>query len=117
MFYFGQSFTLEILISLVVLCIGVGISTVTQIGIIKLNGFIYSIIAIISTSQVSIVSGNKMKEFNMNSIQLLNQTSSFCSSIMLLSIPIFDNVGIKYTLSRTNISLFQFNYNTTIIVS
>ena len=58
-----------------------------------------------------------MKEFKLNSMQLLHQTAPICASIMFIVIPFFDNVGLSYTLSNTKISIFQFPHTTAVIVS
>ena len=59
MLVFGMRFTKEIVASLVVLTLGVGVSTVSQINFIKFEGIVFAIIAVLSTSQVSIVRCSK----------------------------------------------------------
>eukprot|EP00499_Haloplacidia_sp_CaronLabIsolate_P005005 CAMPEP_0196771410 /NCGR_PEP_ID=MMETSP1104-20130614/1672_1 /TAXON_ID=33652 /ORGANISM="Cafeteria sp., Strain Caron Lab Isolate" /LENGTH=311 /DNA_ID=CAMNT_0042141529 /DNA_START=144 /DNA_END=1079 /DNA_ORIENTATION=+ len=65
----GKVFSTRVKTTLVVVLLGVGIATVTDVEL-NTAGFLFSIVAVLSTAQFQIWQGDKQREFGLNAIQM-----------------------------------------------
>lgn len=100
-------------ISLIPVCIGVIITTVTDF---RLNfiGAGYAIAGVIVTSFYQIWSGTLQRSLNCNALQLQTYVSPLAAIFILPLVPIFDNWSPNHLKS---IWFYQFNFNNMSIIS
>eukprot|EP00741_Cyanophora_paradoxa_P010454 tig00000037_g10109.t1 len=79
-------------LSLLPICLGVSIATVTDFQL-NLKGTMYAAVAVVVTSFYQIWVGTKQKELQVSSMQLLYYQAPLAAGILLIVIPLFDDVG------------------------
>lgn len=65
----GKVFSTRVKATLTVVLLGVGVATVTDVEL-NTAGFLFSVIAVLSTAQFQIWQGEKQREFGLNAIQM-----------------------------------------------
>lgn len=95
--YFMQKQTVSrpILFSLVILLLGIGLATVSDVSL-NFTGSVMALLAILSTTLCQIWTNTKQKDLGLNAMQLLYHTSPYTALAMFAMIPMFDSV---YTTS------------------
>eukprot|EP00742_Colponemidia_sp_Colp-10_P003811 GILJ01004061.1.p1 GENE.GILJ01004061.1~~GILJ01004061.1.p1 ORF type:complete len:320 (-),score=44.79 GILJ01004061.1:148-1086(-) len=89
---YGVSLDNMLKLSLVPVCIGVTLATVSSIEM-TLVGAIYGVLGIVSASMYQIWVGTKQKELGVNSMQLLFYQAPISAILLIFCIPFFDNVS------------------------
>jgi len=89
-FLHGKKTSLMTILSLLLLCAGVGIVVVTDVEM-NLLGLVYSLLTVATTSISQVYVSEITKEVNCNPFQLLLWTSPFISLFILASSPVLDN--------------------------
>ncbi|KAJ3114882.1 hypothetical protein HK098_007133 [Nowakowskiella sp. JEL0407] len=89
--FYKMEFSREIKMALTVTCIGVVISSVTDVSI-NLIGTLYALAGVVVTSVYQIWVGTKQKELEANSMQLLYYQAPISAIMLLFIIPFVDNV-------------------------
>ncbi|KAF5744449.1 hypothetical protein HS088_TW07G00020 [Tripterygium wilfordii] len=97
-----KKFSRNIQLSLVVLLLGVGIATVTDLQL-NLLGSILSLLAVITTCVAQIMTNTIQKKFKVSSTQLLYQSSPYQAITLLIVGPFLDGL-------LTSKNVFAFNY-------
>ncbi len=85
---------MQVVASIVIVCIGVGVSTVsdTQLGS-NYVGWAVGVGAIIATAAYQIWAGTKQKELSVGSMQLLEQYAPIAAVMLGLLVPICEPMG------------------------
>jgi solute carrier family 35 protein E3 len=97
--FYGESFSGPIKGALFIICVGVAISTVTDVQL-NLLGTLIATVAVFVTSQYQIWVGTKQKELDLNSMQLLLYQAPLSAGMLIPCIPLLDNVS-KMTVPST----------------
>ncbi|KAJ7530048.1 hypothetical protein O6H91_15G076500 [Diphasiastrum complanatum] len=105
--FLRKKFSTNVQLSLVLLLIGVGIATVTDL---KLNvlGSILSLFAILTTCVAQIMTNTIQKKYKVSSTQLLYQSCPYQASTLFLAGPLLDGL-----LTKQNV--FAFNYTPNVL--
>ncbi|XP_027902657.1 UDP-xylose transporter 3-like [Vigna unguiculata] len=102
--FLGKKFSKRIQFSLVILLVGVGIATITDLQLNALGAFL-SLLAIITTCVAQIMTNTIQKKFKVSSTQLLYQSCIYQAATLLVSGPYLDKL-------LTNLNVFSFKYTT-----
>ncbi|KAK7410825.1 hypothetical protein VNO78_01960 [Psophocarpus tetragonolobus] len=102
--FLGKKFRKRIQFSLLVLLVGVGIATVTDLQLNALGSFL-SLLAIITTCVAQIMTNTIQKKFKVSSTQLLYQSCPYQATILLIIGPYLDKI-------LTNLNVFAYEYTT-----
>ncbi|KAG6415550.1 hypothetical protein SASPL_122963 [Salvia splendens] len=100
--FFRKLFSRNIQISLVVLLLGVGIATVTDLQL-NVLGSVLSLLAIVTTCVAQIMTNTIQKKFKVSSTQLLYQSCPYQAITLFVTGPFVDGL-----LTKQNV--FAFNY-------
>jgi len=94
--FFGKRSSRKVVASIVLVCAGVGLSTVTdtQMGS-NLSGWLVGAGAITATAAYQIWAGTKQKELNAGSMALLEQYSPLAAVMLGVMVPIFEPLGLR----------------------
>ncbi|KAH7537659.1 UDP-xylose transporter 3 [Ziziphus jujuba] len=106
--FLAKRFSRSIQLSLLILLLGVGIATVTDVQLNAL-GSTLSLLAVITTCVAQIMTNTIQKKFKVSSTQLLYQSCPYQSGTLLVSGPILD-------WFLTNQNVFAFKYTTEVVV-
>jgi solute carrier family 35 protein E3 len=102
---FGEKTSRAVQASLVVILLGVGIATISDVDI-NMTGSVFAACAVVCTSLGQIFTNSKPKELGLDSMQLLYHVSPIITLFMLILIPVgsvlpgFDQVVGERSLSR-----------------
>ena len=110
---FGKYPSRQVMAAVVLVCLGVGLATVTDHGLsTNLLGLMVGLAAILVTAMYQVWAGCKQKELQAGSMQLLHQYTPLAAGMLAILVPILEPVGIfehdpnspsligyKYTLS------------------
>eukprot|EP00899_Mesostigma_viride_P024115 jgi/Mesvir1/4889/Mv11156-RA.1 len=105
-FFYAKTFRWQVKMALLVLLLGVGVATVTDLEL-NLMGCIVAALAIISTCLAQILTNTIQKVHSLSSTQLLYQSSPFMALTLMLLGPPVDHV-------LTGSTVFEFQYNATV---
>ena len=82
--------------SIVLVCVGVGLSTITDTHMgSNLMGWLVGLGAITATAAYQIWAGSKQKELGVGSMALLEQYSPLAALLLGIMVPVFEPLGIK----------------------
>ncbi|KAG9445616.1 hypothetical protein H6P81_011744 [Aristolochia fimbriata] len=101
--FLKKQFSQKIKLSLLVLLLGVGIASITDLKL-NLLGSILSILAIATTCVSQIMTNTIQKRLNVSSTQLLYQSAPFQAAVLFVSGPVVDQC-----LTKQNV--FSFKYS------
>ncbi|XP_024032659.1 UDP-xylose transporter 2-like, partial [Morus notabilis] len=104
----AKRFSRSIQLSLLILLLGVGIATITDIQLNAL-GCILSLLAVLTTCVAQIMTNTIQKKYKVSSTQLLYQSCPYQAGTLLISGPFLD-------WFLTNQNVFDFNYTTQVLV-
>ncbi|GMH42075.1 hypothetical protein BSKO_09994 [Bryopsis sp. KO-2023] len=92
--FFGKRASRRVTLSVVVVCLGVGLATVTdtQVGASAM-GLLIGLGAVISTSMYQIFAGTSQKELQAGSMQLLHEYTPLAAVMLGLLIPVLEPMG------------------------
>ncbi|MCO5611564.1 hypothetical protein L7F22_065817 [Adiantum nelumboides] len=107
----NKSYTKEVKAAVIVVVMGVGVCTVTDVHI-NLKGFICSVLAVLSTSLQQIYIGSFQKKFSIGSFELLSKTAPIQAASLLLFGPFCD-----YMLNGRNILDYHFSFGSIFFIS
>lgn len=85
----AKTFSKEVKASVVVVMVGVGVCTVTDLNV-KLGGFIAACVAVVCTSLQQIFIGSLQKKYNVGSFDLLSQTAPIQAASLIVVGPLVD---------------------------
>ncbi|PQQ17004.1 putative membrane protein [Prunus yedoensis var. nudiflora] len=105
--FLAKRFSRSIQIALLVLLLGVGIATVTDVQLNAL-GSVLSLLAVITTCVAQIMTNTIQKKHKVSSTQLLYQSCPYQSGTLLISGPFLD-------WFLTNQNVFAFKYTTQVL--
>ncbi|XP_038707516.1 UDP-xylose transporter 1-like [Tripterygium wilfordii] len=105
--FLKKQFSEKIKFSLLILLIGVGIASITDLQL-NFVGTVVSILAIITTCVGQILTNTIQKRLNVSSTQLLYQSAPFQAAILFVSGPIVDKF-----LTKQNV--FAYKYSTIVL--
>jgi solute carrier family 35 protein E3 len=89
-----RHFFLQVVASVILVCLGIGIATVTDSKLIKnLYGLFVGLAATLITALYQMWAGSKQKELQASSMQLLHQYTPQAALILGLLIPLMEPVG------------------------
>ncbi|KMZ70695.1 putative membrane protein [Zostera marina] len=100
--FFAKKFSRKIQFSLIILLVGVGIATVTDLQL-NVLGSVVSLLAVITTCIAQIMTNTIQKKFKVSSTQLLYQSSPYQAGTLFISGPFLDGL-------LTNQNVFAFKY-------
>lgn len=106
--FLGKTFSRTIQLSLIILLLGVGIATVTDLQLNAL-GSVLSLLAIVTTCVAQIMTNTIQKNFKVSSTQLLYQSCPYQAVTLLISGPFLDGF-------LTDQNVFAFKYTTQVLV-
>eukprot|EP00249_Psilotum_nudum_P003951 c17462_g1_i1 orf=1-861(-) len=106
--FFGKRFSHHIQLSLIVLLIGVGIATITDLQLNALGSLI-SVLAIGTTCVAQIMTNTIQKRFMVSSTQLLYQSCPYQATTLFIMGPFLDGL-----LTKENV--FAFKYTTLVLL-
>ena len=103
----AKTFSREVRISVVVVMVGVGICTVTDVAV-NLRGFVAAVVAVLSTTLQQVYIGSLQRKHNVGSFDLLSRTAPIQAACLILSGPFVDyfltgNSILEYTLSKGSV--------------
>ena len=94
--FFGKRASRNVVLSILLVCVGVGLSTITDPNVGSNSmGFLVGLGAILSTAAYQIWAGSKQKELNVGSMALLEQYSPIAACFLSIMVPIFEPLGIN----------------------
>eukprot|EP00270_Netrium_digitus_P019920 TRINITY_DN8004_c0_g1_i3.p1 TRINITY_DN8004_c0_g1~~TRINITY_DN8004_c0_g1_i3.p1 ORF type:complete len:377 (-),score=95.34 TRINITY_DN8004_c0_g1_i3:174-1304(-) len=96
----GKTYSPGVKLSVVVVVLGVGVCTVTDINV-NGGGFIAAAVAVVSTALQQIFIGSLQKKYSVGSFDLLSQTAPTQAASLLLLGP-----AVDYVLTRRNLLRF-----------
>ncbi|CEP03463.1 Sugar phosphate transporter domain-containing protein [Plasmodiophora brassicae] len=91
--------------SLLVILLGVGISTVTDVNV-NFIGMAYALIAVAFTALGQIYTGSSQQQLGLDSMQLLHHSSPIIAVGMFVCIFLFDDVGALLQFEYTSSAVF-----------
>lgn len=100
----SKNYTREVKLAVVVVVIGVGVCTVTDVKV-NAKGFICACVAVLSTSLQQISIGSLQKKYSLGSFELLSKTAPIQAASLLILGPFID-----YSLSGSNILKYSLSY-------
>ncbi|XP_044495755.1 UDP-xylose transporter 3 [Mangifera indica] len=100
--FFRKQFSRSIQVSLVILLVGVGIATVTDLQL-NVLGSVLSLLAVITTCVAQIMTNTIQKKFKVSSTQLLYQSCPYQAMTLFIVGPFLDGL-------LTNQNVFAFKY-------
>lgn len=100
----SKNYTREVKMAVVVVVIGVGVCTVTDVKV-NAKGFICACVAVLSTSLQQISIGSLQKKYSIGSFELLSKTAPIQAISLLILGPFID-----YSLSGNNIFKYSLSY-------
>eukprot|EP00243_Klebsormidium_subtile_P002732 TRINITY_DN15529_c0_g1_i1.p1 TRINITY_DN15529_c0_g1~~TRINITY_DN15529_c0_g1_i1.p1 ORF type:complete len:348 (+),score=66.76 TRINITY_DN15529_c0_g1_i1:263-1306(+) len=103
---FGKHFSRQVQLSLVMLLVGVGIATVTDVEL-NFLGSVLSVLAIVTTCFGQILTNTLQRQHKVSSTQFLYQSSPIMAGALQLTGPMLDQY-------LTGQSVFYFDYTTTV---
>ncbi|KAJ4784340.1 Nucleotide/sugar transporter family protein [Rhynchospora pubera] len=106
--FLNKRFSQSIKMSLMVLLLGVGIASVTDLQL-NFLGSIIAALALVTTCVSQILTNTIQKKLKVSSTQLLYQSSPYQSAILFVTGPFVDKM-------LTHRSVFAFNYNVQVLV-
>lgn len=106
--FFQKDFSRKIQFSLVILLLGVGIATVTDLQL-NLLGSVLSLLAIVTTCVAQIMTNTIQKRFKVSSTQLLYQSCPYQATTLFLTGPFVDGL-------LTNQNVFAFKYTPHVLI-
>jgi len=106
--FFQKDFSRKIQFSLVILLVGVGIATVTDLQL-NLLGSVLSLLAIVTTCVAQIMTNTIQKRFKVSSTQLLYQSCPYQATTLFLTGPFVDGL-------LTNENVFAFKYTPHVLI-
>ncbi|KAM7491852.1 hypothetical protein LguiA_034773 [Lonicera macranthoides] len=106
--FFSKRFSRSIQLSLLVLLLGVGIATITDLQL-NLLGSVLSLLAVITTCIAQIMTNTIQKKFKVSSTQLLYQSCPYQAVTLFISGPFVDRL-------LTDQNVFAFNYTPQVLV-
>ncbi|KAL2479647.1 putative membrane protein [Abeliophyllum distichum] len=106
--FLSKNFSQSIKLSLMVLLLGVGIATITDLQL-NILGSILSLLAVVTTCIAQIMTNTIQKKFKVSSTQLLYQSCPYQAMTLLISGPFLDRL-------LTNQNVFSFNYTPKLVV-
>ncbi|XP_047323331.1 UDP-rhamnose/UDP-galactose transporter 1-like [Impatiens glandulifera] len=99
----SKHYTREVKIAVIVVVIGVGVCTVTDVKV-NAKGFICASVAVLSTSLQQISIGSLQKKYSIGSFELLSKTAPFQAASLLALGPFID-----YLLSGNSIMMYKWS--------
>ncbi|CAD7703136.1 unnamed protein product [Ostreobium quekettii] len=91
---FGKRASLQVVLSVVVVCAGIGLATVTDSQVAtNAMGLLVGLGAVTSTAMYQIFAGTKQKELQASSMQLLNEFAPQAALLLGVLVPILEPVG------------------------
>ncbi|KAL2539982.1 putative membrane protein [Abeliophyllum distichum] len=106
--FLSKNFSQSIKLSLMVLLLGVGIATITDLQL-NILGSILSLLAVVTTCIAQIMTNTIQKKFKVSSTQLLYQSCPYQAMTLLISGPFLDRL-------LTNQNVFSFNYTPKLVL-
>ncbi|XP_072955176.1 UDP-xylose transporter 3-like [Typha angustifolia] len=106
--FFRKRFSRTIQFSLIILLLGVGIATVTDLQL-NLLGSVLSMLAVFTTCIAQIMTNTIQKRFKVSSTQLLYQSCPYQALTLFIVGPFLDGL-------LTNLNVFAFNYTPQVLV-
>ncbi|GLJ25890.1 hypothetical protein SUGI_0496260 [Cryptomeria japonica] len=106
--FFRKLFSRKIQFALVILLIGVGIATVTDLQL-NLLGSILAVLAILTTCVAQIMTNTIQKRFKVSSTQLLYQSCPYQATTLFITGPFVDGL-------LTNQNVFAFKYTPPVLI-
>lgn len=92
--FFGKRAGRNVIFAILLVCIGVGLSTITDPDVGSNSvGFLVGLGAILSTAAYQIWAGSKQKELSVGSMALLEQYSPIAACFLGMMVPIFEPLG------------------------
>jgi len=88
--FFNVSTTTKVKISLLILLLGVGVATVSDVEL-RMLGFFFGILAVVSTAMFQIWQGTKQKEYGLSGTQLQNSVAFWQAAVSLACSLIFES--------------------------
>lgn len=105
--FLSKKFSQNVKLSLIILLLGVGIATITDLQLNVLGSFL-SFLAVITTCVAQIMTNTIQKKYKISSTQLLYQTCLYQAMTLLISGPFLDKL-------LTNLNVFSFDYTTKVV--
>lgn len=106
--FFKKKFSRSIQLSLVILLLGVGIATVTDLQL-NMLGSILSLLAVVTTCIAQIMTNTIQKKFKVSSTQLLYQSCPYQALTLFIIGPFLDGL-------LTNQNVFAFKYTPQVLI-
>lgn len=106
--FFRKLFSRKIQFALVILLIGVGIATVTDLQL-NLLGSVLAVLAILTTCVAQIMTNTIQKRFKVSSTQLLYQSCPYQATTLFITGPFVDGL-------LTNQNVFAFKYTPVVLI-
>ncbi|ANM62658.1 Nucleotide/sugar transporter family protein [Arabidopsis thaliana] len=106
--FFRKMFSRKIQFSLVILLLGVGIATVTDLQL-NMLGSVLSLLAVITTCVAQIMTNTIQKKYKVSSTQLLYQSCPYQAITLFVTGPFLDGL-------LTNQNVFAFKYTSQVVV-
>ncbi|XP_058110618.1 UDP-xylose transporter 3 [Magnolia sinica] len=106
--FFRKKFSRSIQFSLIILLLGVGIATVTDLQL-NVLGSVLSLLAVITTCVAQIMTNTIQKRFKVSSTQLLYQSCPYQAMTLFIAGPFLDGL-------LTNQNVFAFKYTPQVLV-
>ncbi|KAH7434430.1 hypothetical protein KP509_06G017400 [Ceratopteris richardii] len=106
----NKTYTREVKAAVVVVVIGVGICTVTDVHI-NLGGFVTASVAVLCSSLQQIYIGSFQSKYNVGSFELLSKTAPLQAASLLCLGPFVD-----YILNGRNILYYQFSWGSIMFI-
>ncbi|XAR58842.1 hypothetical protein NMG60_11014403 [Bertholletia excelsa] len=100
--FFMKKFSQKIQVSLIILLLGVGIATVTDLQL-NILGCILSLLAVVTTCVAQIMTNTIQKKFKVSSTQLLYQSSPYQAITLFFAGPFVDGL-----LTKQNVFAFKY---------
>jgi len=104
--YYKMTFETTIKLSLIPLCIGVTLASASDVQI-NFIGTVYALVGVVVTSFYQIMIGQFQKNLGVDSMQLLVYQSPISALMLLLIVPVFDDVSalMAYEFTVNSVSL------------
>ncbi|TPX32784.1 hypothetical protein SmJEL517_g04179 [Synchytrium microbalum] len=94
-FYYNMTFSTPVKLALTVTCIGVIISSATDVQL-NVTGTFFALTGVLVTSLYQIWVGTKQKDLGVNSMQLLYYQAPLSAILLVPVVPILDDVGALF---------------------
>lgn len=100
----GTTYSAQVKMALMVLLVGVGIATVTDVEL-QLVGFVMGILSVVSTAQFQVWQGSKQKELGVASVQLTHLLAPYQAAITGLAALVFERDVVHHSFRGTEVLL------------